>query len=529
MKISITDEKNYAETIEVGSVEELGKVACTSTISTSVFRTDVRNIENFDFAECIGLDVDNDGKNGTPTLSLEDAKKIFQGFKHLILTTRSHGIEKNGVVADRFRIVLFLKHPIRAAQDFYATWFWLKDQFPWIDRACKDPARFWFQHGRIEQVNEEGILVTPIQYTPPEKSTKENRTVLPGERGQLARSTLEFLAFGAETGGRNDTVYRVARDFNQALFEYEEAVERILATLEFNEVFANDFTEAEAKQAIESAYCKDAKHAPRLLDIKPRAFTYQRLGDLLAKPEKKEDWLIEGMLLKGGMSVVVGIPKIGKTTLIRQLEKCILRGEPFLDRKTQQGLIAHYSFDEKEKTATRHYKTMGMTDDDNLILHFGAVANLNYLEEFAEDIVKLKPVLAVVDTLFDMVDADDVNNYIQIKRKLSSFSNLAEKAGCHIMFIHHQNKPNQNYAAGSGHSVLGSTAIFGSVDCCLIFEEDRSNKSNRTITTKGRDLENFDTICLSFDKEKMIYYAKPKPEHFDFEAHVAGKKPGPGF
>jgi hypothetical protein len=110
----------------------------------------------------------------------------------------------------------------------------------------------------------------------------------------------------------------------------------------------------------------------------------------------------------------------------------------------------------------------------------------------------------VIDTLFDMVDADDVNNYAVVKRALSFFNTLAEKTNSHIMFIHHQNKPNANYQSGSGHSILGSTAIFGSVDCCLIFEQDR-NSDRRTVSVKGRGVKNGRRVNLRFDQSKMIY------------------------
>ncbi len=510
MKISTSDGIAEFDTVEVKSVEELAHKACSSNISTSVFKDGYRNISNFLFADCIGLDIDND-KEGTPTLNLDDAKRIFSGFKHVILATRSHNVPKKGITAERFRIILFPDVQIDKANDFYATWFWLKDQFPWIDNQCKDPSRFWFQHKEILSFAEEGRLIPCIHYTEPVKPTKEGRPVLPGERGELSKSALQFLAFGVGPGSRNGTVYKVAREFQQALFEHEETEVRIIDALERNQVISSDFTEAEAKLTIRSAFSKDAKHAPRIAEIKPRAFVYSTLATLLQNPDKEEDWLVEGLLLRGGVSIVVGMPKIGKTTLVRQLEKCIMRGEKFLDRKTFKGSIAHYSFDEKAKTAKRHYKTLGLLPEDPMILHFGSMNNENYLKEFEEDLMQKRPALVVVDTLFDLVDSDDVNNYGQIKKQLGFFNNLAEKSGCHIMFIHHQTKPNEKYGTGNGHSVLGSTAIFGSVDCCLIFEPVPGSSSDRLLKALGRSIEDFEKVQLTFNKKTMLYELIAKP------------------
>jgi hypothetical protein len=509
---------NTSGFIEVGvkTLAELGEVALKNTISTSTFKHGYRNKENFIKADFIGLDIDNDGKKGTPVLSLLDAKKIFQPFKHIILTSKSHGTEKNGIVGDRFRVILVLDYPITQAKDFYSTWFWLKEQFPAIDNQCKDPSRFWYAHKDVVSVNETGATILPVRYSEPEKPVKDGKSVLPGERGELSKHTLNFLEFGVEAGNRNGTVYKVARDFQQSLYEFEEAESRILSALDRNGVITSDFSEDEAKLAIGSAYSKDAKHAPRISEGKRRAFSYVELGILLETPDKEEDWLVKGLLLRGGLSIIVGAPKIGKTTLIRQLEKSILRGEPFLERKTFKGSIMHFSFDEKAKTSKRHYQALGLTKNDKMILHFGALDIPNYIKDLEDDILKYKPSLVVVDTLFDMVEVDDVNNYGPIKKALSVFSSLAERTDAHVLFVHHTNKPNPNFGRGSGHSILGSTAIFGSVDCCMIFEQKLQSPTIRLLSVKGRAVDDIGTLNLDFDKQKQTYFITSIDENASF-------------
>lgn len=515
MRISISDGLDYVETIDVANAEEIAKQALKSDISTSVFKENKRNLVNFISADCIGLDIDNDGKKGTALLSIEDAKRVFSPLKHIILTTKSHGIEKNGKIADRFRVILFFTEPILNTLDFYSTWHWLKSKFPAIDNQCKDPSRYWSRHTALVSLQEMGMLINPVKYTEPEEPSLESRKALPGERGELSKETLQFLEFGVEEGSRNGTVYKVAREFQQALYDYSETKERIFASLKRNNVFTRDFTESEVEITVRSAFSKDAKYAARLPDLKPRAFAYTRVGDLLDRSDQHEDWLVQDLLLRGGISLVAGIPKIGKTTLIRQLERCILRGEPFLERKTQKGDVIHYSFDEKARTAKRHYATLGLNNQDQMILHFGEPGNSDYKKEFAEDITKYKPSLVVVDTLFDMVDAQDVNSYGPIKRSLAFFSTLSEKTNTHIMFIHHQNKPNKEYGQGSGHTVLGSTAITGSMDCNLIFEQV-GDSTYRTVSASGRAIEGFSRKRLIFDSKKMMYFLEKPKDNIDF-------------
>jgi hypothetical protein len=508
MKLSISNDIVKFKTVEVETVKELAELACKSNISLSVFKDGKRNLDSFISTEMIGLDIDND-KEGTPSISVDEATEIFKNHSHVILATRNHNVEKNGVVAERFRVILFLEYPITSVNDYYATWHKIKDACPWIDSQCKDASRFWYQHKEVLSVQETGASVQVTKYVEPEK--KETRPALPGERGTLGKETLKFLEFGVGAGSRNGTTYKVARDFQQNMYTLEETEDRILAALDRNDVLGPDFTEAEARQAIGSAFSKDAKHAPRLEETKPRAFNYTSIGDLINQPDIQLEWIIDGLLFKGGLSIIVGGPKVGKTTLIRQLEKNVLRGESFLGRKVCKGSIMHFSFDEKARTAKEHYLKLGLTKDDPMSLHFGIAGNSNYLKELEEDLLRYKPTLVVIDTLFDMVNADDVNNYAVIKRALSYFNTLAERTNSHIMFIHHQNKPNANFSTSSGHSILGSTAIFGSVDCCIILEQ-APNSERRSLAVKGRGVKSTAKIYISFDAVKMVYRLEDGPE-----------------
>ena len=504
MKISVSDAIDNFQTVDCSTVKELATLACQKNISTGIFKDGKRNIDSFLYAECIGLDIDNDNKAGTPALTLADAKELFVGKKHLILTTRSHQKEKNGSVADRFRVILFLETPITNAEDYYATWFKLKADYPAIDNQCKDPSRFWYRHGGIHSAGQ-GELIKPVKYVAPIKVDKPSVAVQPGQRGELSKMVYKFLADGVESGGRNGTVHKVAKEFQQALYPIEEAQERILEALERNDVIAHDFPESEAIATIASAYNRAPKHEPRLEETKPRAFTYAAVGDLLDKADEKVEWVVEGILGKGCIALIVGEPKLGKTTLVRQLEKCVLRGEKFLDRTVSKGTVLHFSFDEKPRTAMHHYRKLGLTKDDPMSLHFGPATTDEAKANFEEDLLRLKPTLVVIDTLFDKIQVESVNDYGSIKRALSWYSDVADRTGCLILFVHHTNKPSKDRGAGGGHSILGSTAIFGSVDCAMIFEKYPDNKDMRTIAVMGRGVEGFEKKVLKFDRVKQVY------------------------
>jgi len=61
------------------------------------------------------------------------------------------------------------------------------------------------------------------------------------------------------------------------------------------------------------------------------------IGKLLAEPQEQIPWLVDGLLPAGGISALAARPKVGKSTLARELAVCVARGEPLLGRATTQG------------------------------------------------------------------------------------------------------------------------------------------------------------------------------------------------
>lgn len=158
---------------------------------------DVPRRDNQHFEKCglLVLDIDNDA-------TIEFALTEFKEYKHIIATTKSHGIEKNGVTCDRFRVILFLDRPITDVDQYYHNWQLAYDKWPFIDKACKDPARFYYPCKEVVSVNETGKLIS-VHDAPavlPAAPVIQSTVSTPVGRGQLTNRALEFLALGAPAG-----------------------------------------------------------------------------------------------------------------------------------------------------------------------------------------------------------------------------------------------------------------------------------------------------------------------------------------
>lgn len=488
MKLSVSSGNlGTFESIEAGSLDNLKTIITTQDYSLGRFKGSKRNLANFESAEAIGLDFD-DG------MSLAEAKEAFKDYSHIIATTKSHGIEKNGKVADRFRVILKLSEPIKDVATFEATWHDLARKFPACDRACKDASRFFYPSKSIESYSTTGLKVSPV--APPEVVpwTPVDVPVLPEwSKGKLAKRTRDFLANGAEAGQKHNELYFSARDANQNNYTEDWFINQMNELSD--KTGDDDYVDAGSMKTIADAFRKEPKHPPR---VEPKAFKWQQLGQFM-RDAKPTSWLVEGLLTHGGFSIMAGEPKSGKSTLMRQMAKAVARGETFLGRKCKKsGPVLHIALEEQEETLNDSYKAVGVTDDDQIHLHVGGVYDPNFMNELEADLLAHKPALLIIDTLFLLTPVESLNDYALVAAALTPFRKMARDTGTHIIFVHHTKKG----ASGGAETISGSQAIHGAVDCALILTR---TGQRRTLTTSQRGGKPFNAQGLEFNFATQTY------------------------
>ena len=176
----------YVEFEEVFSPD----LICKRAWSPSLFEPKERAQPNFVSASVIGYDFDSG-------LSLQDAIDKFadSGFKHVIGTTKSHQIEKRGVVADRFRVVLFLDTPITKKEVYRATVLKIAADigvFEFLDKNTAECARYFTPCKEII-VDAEGTLA-PV-YSAFDVTTVQTKNEVRAKiKGNLSKRALAFIA-----------------------------------------------------------------------------------------------------------------------------------------------------------------------------------------------------------------------------------------------------------------------------------------------------------------------------------------------
>lgn len=211
-------------------ISDLDRIAnCISKFiwAPVVFYNGERREKRYRASNFAVLDFDGD----TREITLKQAiHNVFCDYRHIIGTTKSHRLEKNGLVADRFRVVIELEKPVvdlrtykyilRSLTEFYDS-----------DKACKDGARFFYPCKQIVSVNHDGDLLEipdvpewfmkprPLEYY----ETYKNMGYMPVKCEKLLNTMIE-------AGKRNATFYGVAKDLAKCGYDQSKIIELILSS-----------------------------------------------------------------------------------------------------------------------------------------------------------------------------------------------------------------------------------------------------------------------------------------------------------
>lgn len=233
---------------------------------------------------------------------------------------------------------------------------------------------------------------------------------------------------------------------------------------------------------------KTIEHEP--LEIPNRdesflSFVPKLIKDLTVENAKVE-WIWEGFLAKGHLTLFSALWKSGKSTLVSQLLKAIQEGKPFAGQKTNHSRALILSEESETMWARRK-------DELNLELESWVVSRpikkrLNY-EEWIEllkkssDFCKDNSIdLLIIDTLSGFWNVTDENNASFVSSALLPLNELLEK-NIAVLLVHHFRKS----GGSEGVATRGSGALGSYADILIEFSRlDGENPND-----PQRQLRNF--------------------------------------
>ena len=110
-------------------------------------------------------------------------------------------------------------------------------------------------------------------------------------------------------------------------------------------------------------------------------FNMKSLADLYAEPADAHEYVLDRTLPKGGLSIVAAKPKVGKSTLARNLILAIARGDhSFMGRDIKiSGPVIYLGLEEKRSEVKGHFQRMGAAPGLPIHVHTGSMLAISPL------------------------------------------------------------------------------------------------------------------------------------------------------
>ena len=211
--------------------------------------------------------------------------------------------------------------------------------------------------------------------------------------------------------------------------------------------------------------------------------------ELLLTPLDDPGFIVED-LIPGGVTVIAGDEKSGKSWMMLQLAISIATGQDFLDHHVDQGKVLYLSL---EDTYARIQKRMFKITDEvgfgNILLGIqSGTLDADLLDQLNDAVEKVPGIkLIIIDTLqlirSNGKDMSYANDYSDVA-KLKDFAREHELS---VFLVHHLRKQ------GDAHNIFnrlnGTKGINGAVDTMVILDKENEYSNRATLYVKGRDIQ----------------------------------------
>jgi hypothetical protein len=155
-------------------------------------------------------------------------------------------------------------------------------------------------------------------------------------------------------------------------------------------------------------------------------------------------FVIDGKLPKAALSVIGAKAKHGKSSMSRCEAVAIAKGQPFLDRPTEQGEVLLCSLEDPQQHVDNHLQLLNYSLERDARIHI--VSKLakdvtQTVDAIANYLAKHHDIkFAVLDTLGKVLRANDSTNYDEMLTLCEQLHLLTRETGVHIQALTHCKK-----------------------------------------------------------------------------------------
>jgi hypothetical protein len=202
-----------------------------------------------------------------------------------------------------------------------------------------------------------------------------------------------------------------------------------------------------------------------------------------------QNWVVNGWLARGEISTWWGKVEHGKTTVMRELAMCVIRGEQFLGHECPAGRVFYAMLDaDSEDLTYDEFEKMGMNDSDLPNIKFMFEPMLarmeNGHEQFFRELYEWRPDMVIIDPFARLKEVADFNDYSNtyLMAMLSQYSKVL---AAHFALPGHipRGRPPGAAAATAGQ---GSIAFGAGANARFVVERKEGTDIYVLRTSKGK-------------------------------------------
>ncbi len=229
---------------------------------------------------------------------------------------------------------------------------------------------------------------------------------------------------------------------------------------------------------------KDSFQSLRRNPVRIESEPYELVSIRDLGPAQEPDWLWEGYLARGAVTLLVGLWKAGKSTLVSHLLRDLYLGTGLVDERLDAPTL--YISEESSSLWAARREALGLNESILFVKRPSFVRpNVRQWEDFldaiATDVKRLGAGLIVFDTLAGAWCVQDENDASQTIRALMPLRQITDVGGA-VLLVHHPRKGHGQEATAT----RGSGALTGFVDVILeLRRHDASSESDRRRVLKA--------------------------------------------
>lgn len=247
-------------------------------------------------------------------------------------------------------------------------------------------------------------------------------------------------------------------------------------------------------------------------DEKPaKAITTMTAAELLQSDlPPRADVIGGGILPKGGLALLAGQFKSGKTILSLQVALQTARGGQVLNFDTASSRVLLLSGEGGPQLLRERLEKMtggDLAGLEDLLLWWPTESRLDLAEEesraaLAEYCKSQKIDLLIIDPLIRFNSLDE-NSTLEMGRFVRGLAEMRQETGAAILLVHHTRKPSKGGSSGAAEA-RGSTVLHGEADSLLMLQSRRAS-NDFTLQFELRWAEEPPALRLELAPETLLF------------------------